>query len=640
MQRIENLVGVGEDGDVNNKKSNGVPLPVGSSAFSDMTPRHHQMPFQSHDFQRCLFDTPESLMGSPQFDMFSSPFRGGSQFGRAAPPPTRCSFCNNDIPGRHPRFACSHTICASCSSVSEASRCPVPMCNGTSIPNTSTPQFPAQMFLSPTITDSSMHAASLQSAYRNTSNGIASALQPSALGMGGEPFSIWENINNKLDTSITYETLSGSDDHPPVFSPVGSDCRFSTMSHPPAPPPSATMPHPPSMQQQHQQHSMMSGPAPHCAPCGAEVRALAFCANCRELLCADCVIAHHRVRITKEHSVISLEQLLQHIVSSPLKESVVPTSASSSVGSAGAASSDNSSPRPSSVCSVHDAPVVGACSTCCGTVICFHCLPLHSNHQLSRPADLRSAASLLLCESRQKEKSIEEAMEGVGRMTDRVDSSVQAVATELRYVIHTHITALEERKRELLRRLDTVRKTKVNALKAQGDSLMARKNALNQVLKSLDCALSSGDELEESQLVAAFEQLMQFFAQPLQLDPQETDLVKFITPDTQLLASIRSMGELESGACARTSTLMGEGFRRAIRDRQCSVYVQLRDACGDVSTTACGRNQVTAHVLGPDGHPLDVQIAERETGVVSVSYYPTVDGIHTLNIMVRGVSIR
>lgn len=67
------------------------------------------------------------------------------------------------------------------------------------------------------------------------------------------------------------------------------------------------------------------------------------------------------------------------------------------------------------------------------------------------------------------------------------------------------------------------------------------------------------------------------------------------------------MGELESGACVRTSSIMGDGFRRAIRERLSTVFVQLRDACGEASFAKVP-SQVSATVLTPDGHFLDVQI--------------------------------
>lgn len=70
---------------------------------------------------------------------------------------------------------------------------------------------------------------------------------------------------------------------------------------------------------------------------------------------------------------------------------------------------------------------------------------------------------------------------------------------------------------------------------------------------------------------------------------------------------MRSLGELESGACARTTHIIGEGYKRAIRDRLCTILVQTRDSCGDACTSA--NHQVSASLLSPEGRTLDVRIA-------------------------------
>lgn len=135
--------------------------------------------------------------------------------------------------------------------------------------------------------------------------------------------------------------------------------------------------------------------------------------------------------------------------------------------------------------------------------MCFHCLPLHAHHNLL-PAgklfftlkytvvpycefvgDIRNAVSFLLAEAKQNEKGIDDAVESVCRMTERVDVSVAAVAAELRSVIHQHVGALEERKRELLQSLETIRHTKLQALKGQSEKLVSRKKNMGQVLQTL-----------------------------------------------------------------------------------------------------------------------------------------------------------
>lgn len=73
-----------------------------------------------------------------------------------------------------------------------------------------------------------------------------------------------------------------------------------------------------------------------------------------------------------------------------------------------------------------------------------------------------------------------------------------------------------------------------------------------------------------------------------------------------MIFRLRSLGELESGACARTTHIIGEGYKRAIRDRLCTILVQTRDACGDPCTSS---HHVSASLLSPEGRALDIRIA-------------------------------
>ncbi|PIO54325.1 hypothetical protein TELCIR_24315, partial [Teladorsagia circumcincta] len=94
--------------------------------------------------------------------------------------------------------------------------------------------------------------------------------------------------------------------------------------------------------------------------------------------------------------------------------------------------------------------------------------------------DVRACVVSMLAESRRNERSIEEAVESVRTMSERVDASVQAAASELRSLIHLHMSALEERKRELLQRVDTIRQSKTKNLKAQAENLNAAKTKFAQ----------------------------------------------------------------------------------------------------------------------------------------------------------------
>ncbi|CAI4221671.1 unnamed protein product [Auanema sp. JU1783] len=583
-----------------NEKKNSTSGMGGPQFTSDLTTQ----PF-STDFTRTLFDTPQSLLSSPQFDMFS-PFR--SQYSRGVK--ARCTYCQKEITTNGPKFRCSHNICHKCLESCPGRKCPTCMS-----PQTEPLLFPPKMFLSPTMTpehnisdhtDNALCSPTPDQSlsYQNV-NGISAALQNSLnLGINEiqEPFNLWDTSSkSNLNTSPVFDTLSAGDDHPPVFSPVGSDCFI--------PPPSRSL---------------------YCSPCGNEARANAYCMNCNEMLCSVCVVAHQRVRVTKDHTVITLEQLFNRN-GSPRKGD-----RSGSLSAAG--TSDDSSSRPSSVCGTHEARVLCSCDSCGGAALCYQCLPYHYKHRLSPPSDIRSALNVLLTEARSREKEFEDVLNGIYRMNERIDSSAQSVAREIRSVVHEHINTLEERKRDLLQKLETIRLDKLDGLKAQTERVAHENQTLQSILKAVE-ELPNDASDSMSQLHICFEQLLSIFASPFLPAPQEVDTLKFII-DENILPKIVAFGVLLSGASPKTSALKGETVRSVVKDRQSTLYLQLRDACGDsVRSGSIRVNQVSASLLAPDGTVGEVNISESGGGVFSLTFIPVKDGRHLLNVAVRGVQI-
>ncbi|VDK85505.1 unnamed protein product [Onchocerca ochengi] len=335
------------------------------------------------------------------------------------------------------------------------------------------------------------------------------------------------------------------------------------------------------------------------------------CMQCDETLCSECVVAHYRMRVTREHKVLNTAK-------EPVKfENLLETE----------------------ICNTHDLSVICTCVTCGNVPICNVCIADHSKHRFVPYGEVRTSLLALMASSRHDQKNLEDALETVRRMLERVDASVQVKSTirELRSAIHLHISALEERKRDLLQRVDTIRQTKISILKAQGEQLGQRHTILTEALKAAEIAITVNEGMEIQQR-NSFDVLLNILREPcLYLVPNETDLVKFIPPDSTFISKLRSLGELESGACARTTHIIGEGYNRAIRDRLCTILVQTRDACGDACTSTS--HQLSASLVSSEGRILDIHIAEQDGGIYSLSYFPTDEGHHFLDIKIRGVSI-
>ena len=190
-----------------------------------------------------------------------------------------------------------------------------------------------------------------------------------------------------------------------------------------------------------------------CEQCSA-AKSVAFCRQCAEFICADCVAIHKKIRVFAGHVVASLEDLKKGGAKSiPLKEA------------------------PPAACADHGEQKKLFCFDC-ERLICRDCTIVdHSGHKFefltkcapeSRKTLLNSLAPLqkVVIDMAAAEKSLvcEEAK--VDRQKEEVTKSIQTSFDRLKAL-------LDQRKTELVRRADSLAQEKKDALGAQKRVLQA-----------------------------------------------------------------------------------------------------------------------------------------------------------------------
>lgn len=341
--------------------------------------------------------------------------------------------------------------------------------------------------------------------------------------------------------------------------------------------------------------------------------------------------------------------------------------------------SGESSPRSSSVCGQHESPIVGFCEHCPQTTasLCAICVAQHpGQHRVQPIGDVRMAVGELTNETQLLQWQCEKTGDTIKRLIDGVVANASTAETEIRTAFDTHVNALEERRKELLKRVETVKTLKLSVLISQSEHLKSKQFDLQNAIQSAKLQMDSSD-VDDTVLRQVFDQLTacqmcnttnnepnnnMLNVLMLACQVNEDDRLKFTAPqDGILLNKARQFGNIESGPCAKTSSIVGESYRKAIRERQTVIYVQLRDACGDLLSSSIAATQPTsqsllphqapileqaqptsdvqAFVISPNGTPLEVGMTPRENGIVAFSYFPAAEGTYTLNILVKGSSI-
>lgn len=248
--------------------------------------------------------------------------------------------------------------------------------------------------------------------------------------------------------------------------------------------------------------------------------------------------------------------------------------------------SGDSSPRSSSVCGTHDSRIVGICEHCPQSApLCAICVAQHpSKHRVQPVGDLRLAVGELASESQILEWQCEKTGETIKRIIEGITTNATTAENEIRNAFDSHVSALEERRKELLKRVETVKSLKLSVLISQAENLQLKQSELRDAVKNAKSSMDNS-EAEEPMLREVFDQLIacqmsgasgslntaadsnsnMLNVLMLACQVNEDDRLKFIAPqDGVLLNKVRQFGSIESGPCAKNSSIVGDSFKKLV----------------------------------------------------------------------------
>ena len=371
-----------------------------------------------------------------------------------------------------------------------------------------------------------------------------------------------------------------------------------------------------------------------CSSCDEGSKASCQCRECNEYLCDNCVRAHQRVRLTKDHFIVRLA--LQHT--------------SHGLGPFGGAKAQPSpspiqpvSDRPPSYCEVHETEITRLFCDTCSQAICRECtMQEHLGHSFIYLQDAVENAKVvtlkLLADAKTGIKAISEGLQVTQQMSERVEARTQAVATEVMATTRRHMVALEERERELLRRVEKIRQVKAKSLHYQMDELKHGLSQLSNTVEAVQQALESGtdvDVLRTKDKIVSDMQKMRHLRGYLQ--PHEDDNILFTPPDTALHTAISQMGFISSSAFAPLTIATGDGLKRALRGKVAMFMVHSKDHHGDMRMV--GGDPLDVIIQSPEGALYRAETLDRQNGTYNVSYRPQTEGEHIISVTVRGKHI-
>ena len=364
-----------------------------------------------------------------------------------------------------------------------------------------------------------------------------------------------------------------------------------------------------------------------CSSCEEGLEVTSHCQDCDELLCANCTRAHQRVRLTKDHEIVALPVLTE--TTTQLQHEEQPFRAGRDR---------------LRYCARHEGEVLILYCDTCFMPVCRECtLKEHRDHSFiylqDAVANSKGSLRKLVNEAKRESALLDDSIVATRAMSERVQVRAKAVAAEIRTTIRRHMSALEERERELLRRVEKIGQVKGKTLHLQIDELKSTLASVMHVCRNAQEALKS----EKDEEILAAKNSLTDRLNELRLNrglvkPHEDDAIVFTPPDLALQTAIRSLGIVSSNAYASYCLAQGSGQKRAIRGKSAVFIVQAKDHHGENRCTGGDNPQVV--IQSPDSLFSRGEIFDRQNGTYVVSYRPQVEGVHVVSVTIRGQHIK
>jgi len=357
-----------------------------------------------------------------------------------------------------------------------------------------------------------------------------------------------------------------------------------------------------------------------CESCDDKHPATSCCLDCKEDMCEDAARWHARNKASRDHRVVSLEELKAN-----------PKLAAVSV-----------------FCSEHNEQFRFFDEEC-GDVVCRDCVTLkHNGHKCLSLAEAaskyRQEMETLANKASTHAEEIKAAEAGVEGVSLDLKQAYEKQAALIQGTFKELHAALTAREQVLMNELDHLLKTKTFTLTEQRDRLRTFQACLESAVQRAKTAVQSPGNAEllvaRSDVVSTLQALER---QPPVLEPEAKCILEFFLDHEQLLDVLNKAGVIkDTSACADTTTVEGSGLKRAPQTRKASFTITARDVQG--SPCGVGGDLFVVDLKDEKGDKnLEVNLKDNGDGTYLATYTLPADktmGDLKLSVLLRGAHIR
>ena len=353
-----------------------------------------------------------------------------------------------------------------------------------------------------------------------------------------------------------------------------------------------------------------------CGNCEDLAEATGRCDECAEFLCEKCIAAHRRVRVTREHEIIPLNEVTTSVeVNSNLYDP------------------DN--------CLAHNGEELTYYCQTCNKLICRDCTFVNHPKKSHAFELLKDASSKhrqeiwsLLRSIKMRTPFVKRALLEIEEACRDIPEHANAIEEQIRNSTLRYIRALKEREAQLLDDLGAMKEYKATLLQEQKDRLYKGIKDIESNCRLIEKMSRDGTAVEVAKVKNLISGRLHKLADKLQdMSPLEGPEFDYVTEEELLLDVINRGGKVKSSTKPPAVRLIGEGLYNATVGKTSSFVLALQQ------NTTINIGQIEVRIETPDLVILTCNITEHNSHLYSLTYTPKIHGEHLITVLANGENV-
>ena len=353
------------------------------------------------------------------------------------------------------------------------------------------------------------------------------------------------------------------------------------------------------------------------------------------------------------NSYNSLGEDYSFVVDCEGTEITVSSSGFESLNSSSSTAEANNSGNGIIYCSRHSGQELRYYCSDCESAICENCFE-HSDHDVLSMSEAveeeKGRLRSLVDEAQVRVPELKEAIGNVNRASGALSRRRDEIALDVESAFNAIIEKCKERKKAVIKELDSKEAQKQAILGRQKDELESVLADIYTACEFVDKALEA--ESRETDILVVKKQLEDrleaFKAIKVDKDPAESHYINYIPGPVydQVLEGVDKCGQVNSSsAVADKTTAVGEGLKRCFVSRTASVTVAARDCSArlvdgpDVEQFFCEIVPLALKSATKKAIELTTELTDMEDGTYELTYSVPVEGTYELAVKLFGKHI-